>query len=239
MSELLQPHPTYSRDDKGTGLIIHHDIRNENYLAVNGVLRLGANAEVAQPDFKPKSRLHRQWRRFFQGNTPRCTGYGLATILATADEYTRSKLTGDDWYWKNVAFDKSQGRDFGPDNGATVVAAMEVGRAAGVFDRYEWFYTMDSAHRIIALQPFVVGAIWYREMWERDDEGIVKFRATDQGTSAGGHFFVINGYDAERDLWRNPETWNDGDYWIPGDVLFRQLREDGEFAVPTEIKKVA
>lgn len=213
----------------GTGLIITHDIGHEDYLAKDGVLR-GVDVD----EFKPRTKVHRQWKRFDQGNTPRCTGFGLATILATSNKYTRSKVTGDEWYFKNVAWDKAHGNDFGDNSGATVTATMEVAKDAGVISRYEWMYTMKSMQQSILIAPLVAGTNWYREMWNRDSEGIVQMKADDRGTSAGGHLFILRGYDAKRDLWINPETWGDGDYLIPGELMHRLLRESGEVSIITE-----
>ena len=215
------------------GMVIHHDIRNENHLAKDGVLRaMGATSPV---EFKPSSKLHRQYHYFDQGNNPSCTGYGTATYLATAHEYTKSSIAGSEWYRRNVEFDRSQGRYY--DGGATCVAAFEVARQAGAISGYQWMYSIKEMQQAILLRPIVMGTNWYYEMWDRDPEKIVRFRANQPGQNVGGHFYVLNGYDAQRDLWRNPETWGDGDYWIPGEVMYRLLREDGECAIAVEFPK--
>lgn len=217
------------------GMVIHHDIRNENHLARNGVLRAVA-APGTEAMFKPATKMHRQYQHFDQGNNPSCTGYGTATYLATAHEYTKSNITGAEWYARNVAFDESQGRFY--DGGATCVAAFEVAKKAGAISAYQWMYTVKEMQQAILIRPIVMGTNWYYDMWERDNENIIKFKASDPGQNVGGHFYVLNGYDAHRDLWRNPETWGDGDYWIPGDVMYRLLREDGECAIAVEIPKL-
>jgi hypothetical protein len=200
----MQPHDP--------GLVIHHDPRNERYLLVDSLPRL-AVARTGPAEFTPTTRRHRQYAYFDQGQTPECTGYGSVTLLATADPYNKPPLTGHDWYLKNVAFDRAAGRIY--DGGATVTAAMEVGRQLGFYTEYRWAYTMRTMQEAILKGALIAGTYWYDSMFERSPEGIV---------------------NAKRDLWRVPNTWNDGDYFIPGDLMYRLVREEGEIAQPSEIK---
>jgi hypothetical protein len=222
----MQPHDP--------GLVIHHDPRNERYLLVDSLPRL-AVARRGPAEFTPKTRRHRQYAYFDQGQTPECTGYGSVTLLATADPYNKPPLTGHDWYLKNVAFDRAAGRYY--DGGATVTAAMEVGRQLGFYTEYRWSYTMRTMQEAILKGALIAGTYWYPSMFERDKEGIVKAPSASAVTD-DGHLYTINGYDAKRDLWRVPNTWGDGDYFIPGDLMYRLVREEGEIAQPSEIKVV-
>jgi hypothetical protein len=210
------------------GLVIFHDRRNENYLLTDKLPRA-----VGAAPFVPTTRHHRQYARFDQGATPMCTGYGSVTLLATAHPYNRAPISGVDWYRKNVAFDRAHGRVYS--EGATVTAALEVGRALGYYSEYRWMYTVAVMQQAIVRAPLIAGTLWYDSMFERDEDGIVGMPGPNESTDAG-HLYTINGYDAARDLWRVPNTWNDGDYFIPGDLMHRLLREEGEVAQPTEIK---
>lgn len=214
------------------GLVVYHDVRNERYLKKDALPRR-AEASAGPAPWKPKTRRHRQYAMFDQGPTPECTGYGSVTLLATADPYNKPPLSGHDWYEKNVAFDRAAGRFY--DGGATVTAAMEVGRALGFWSVYRWMYELRTMQESIIQAPLIAGTYWYPSMFERDAEGVVKVPGPNEWADAG-HLYTINGYDAERDLWRVPNTWGDGLYWIPGSLMHRLVREEGEIAQPDEIK---
>jgi hypothetical protein len=219
------------------GLRPHHDIRNERYLIADALPErvyhpLGSTEPLI---YRPQTVHHRQYAHFDQGATPECTGYGSVTLLASADPFNHPPISGHDWYLRNVAFDKAAGRDFGSDGGATVTAAMEVGRALGFYSAYRWAYTIRTMQQAIVRAPLIVGFNWYDKMWDRNSDNVVREPAPDD-EPVGGHLFVLNAYDARHDLWRYPSTWGDGDYWLPGDLVYRLLREDGECAQPDEIK---
>lgn len=218
---------------KGTGLVIHHDPRNEKFLLKDSLPRAVGIRKSGPSEFKPKTKAHRQYRYFDQGQTPECTGFSCVTLLATAHPFNSPPLSGHDWYLKNQAFDRANGRYY--NGGATVTAAMEVGRHLGFFTEYRWAYEIVTMQQAILIGPLIVGAYWYPSMFERDREGIVKVPGPNETTDEG-HQFVVNKYDAKHDLWRVPNTWGDGDYFIPGDLMHRLVREEGEVAQITELK---
>lgn len=230
----MQPH--------NPGLVIHHDIRNEGWLLDDKLPRL-AKVRKAEPTiFVPKTRKHRQRRRYNQGPTPKCTGYGSATLCATADPFNVPPITPDEWYDRNVAFDRANGRFY--DEGATVTAAMEVGRELGIFTAYRWAYTIETMQRAILTGALIAGTYWYDSMFERTElkpgpgavlQGIVKLPGPNERTDAG-HLYTIRGYIKERGLWIIPNTWDDGEYLIPDELMHRLLREEGEVSRPDEIK---
>lgn len=214
------------------GLVIHHDVRNEKFLLKDSLPLMAAPA-VGPAPWKPTSKRHRQYAYFDQGQTPECTGYGSVTLLATADPFNKPPLTGHEWYLKNVAFDQANGRHY--DGGATVTAAMEVGRALGFYTEYRWAYELRTMQEAILVGALIAGTYWYDSMFTRDAEGIVKVPGPTERTDSG-HLYTLRGYDAKRDLWTVANTWGDGDYLIPGDLMYRLVREEGEIAQPSEIK---
>ncbi len=120
---------------------------------------------------------------------------------------------------------------------------MEVGRTLGIYKAYRWAYTLRTMQEAILFGALIAGTYWYPSMWDRRElkgEGVKASgictlpSATEQ--PAGGHLFCLNGYNAARGLWRSPSTWDDGDYLITDELMFRLLREEGEIAQPDEIK---
>lgn len=225
---------------RNPGLVIHHDIRNENFLARDGILRKAIQEQTVRPvneGFIPKTKSHRQYKYYDQGQTPKCTAFGTLTYLATANPFNRptvgkKTLDGHELYTMIQQEDIRNGYHF--DEGATVTAALEVARRFGWIERYEWMYTIKSMQQLILIAPLLAGTYWYDSMSERDAEGIVKSpRSFD--TTDSGHLYDIHKYDAKRDIWWVANTWGDGDYGIPGDLMHRLVREEGEIAIATEI----
>ena len=230
--------------DRQLSLVIHHDPKNENFLLVDKLGKpAGARARGAT-DFTPKTRSHRQYR-WYEQDGPKCTGFSPLTLLAAAHPFNAppplirvdklvTPITGDDWYELNQLFDRQHGRNFS--EGATVTAAMEVGRLLGYFTEYRWAYTIRTMQQANELAPLIAGTYWYPSMFERDGEGIVKMPGKYESAGDLGHQYVLNKYDAKRDLWRVPNTWGDGYYFIPGELMYRLVREEGEIAQITEAR---
>jgi hypothetical protein len=218
------------------GLRIFHDIRNNKF-------PLAAKRPLSAT-FTPRTVHHRQYQHYDQGPTPRCTGYGMATLCSAAHEYNRPPISPDDWYARNQAHDRAEGRYY--DEGATVVAALEVGRSLGIWSAYRWLYTLTELQQAIVLKPVVLGTYWFDSMFERDEDGNVTEPDEDEETDAG-HLYVVNGYEIgtgptdpttgrRQNRWRVPNTWNDGDYWISDRLMHRLLRDGGEAAQADEIR---
>jgi hypothetical protein len=222
------------RNPQWPGLVIHHPIENEDYLVTRAAPpRLMARAEA----FTPVSRTYRNYwpsPKNDQNGYPACTAFGTLTALACTPvtHPGRNPLVKPlDFYAEIQAEDKKEGRDY--PEGATTDAAMRAARARGFISAWYFGYTMDTAHRIIAVKPFIMGSIWYDSQMQPDAEGII--RITPNAKSVGGHLFALNAYNAKRGLWRIPQTWGDGDYFISDEDLHRMLREDGELSVFEEL----
>jgi hypothetical protein len=78
---------------RGTGLVIHHDPRNEKFLLKDSLPRAAGIRKAGPSEFKPKTKAHRQYRYFDQGQTPECTGYSSVTLLATAHPFNNPPLS--------------------------------------------------------------------------------------------------------------------------------------------------
>lgn len=221
------PHPC------GLGRKPHFDQRNLRYL-IRDVI---APRTLTMAATTPRLRRWPQWKRFDQGPTPRCTLFGQLTLLAAGPVHPKVKffstLDVDDLFAQIVAEDRAQGRFY--DEGATTLAAMEVGKRLGWYGEYRWAYEMtDALAALCYVTPLAFGTNWYESMWDRDSEGIARIR--NNSPIAGGHFYTVRGYDPKRDLYVHPSTWGDGDYLIPGDDMRRLLAEDGECVVVRELQ---
>jgi hypothetical protein len=230
----------------GLGRHPHWDPKNEKYkLHVPILRRLGF--AIARTLGIPQPRSWRQWKYWDQGNSPECTAFGSATFLAADPTHEAVSwlrvLDVHRWYLDNVAEDKAHGRVFS-EGGATTLAAMEVGKRRGYWDRYEWALSFDAVIAHLHNEaPIIAGTNWHRSMFDRDAEGIVRLKPG--SPIDGGHLYTLGaedpryripGEDARRGLATIRQTWGDGDYKIPLEDLERLYREDGEFAFPHKLK---
>jgi hypothetical protein len=225
-------------EDKGLGRQAHFDVRNLDFPA--RALAIEERVEY----LPPKDRKWRQWRTWYQGNDPHCTLYSELTLLSASPVTQPMRLIrlmfkrfGEpgELFRKIQAEDRAHGRVYA--EGATVLAAAQVGRDLGWWSSFAWAYRTEEARQAVChVGPGIFGTNWYRSMYERDREGIVPdIRPGER--PIGGHAWCCNGYDVERDLYRDEGTWNDGVRWHRGEQIRRLLEvEDGEFMIPTETK---
>lgn len=233
---------TYTRAPFFPGLHVHHDPRNENYLYTDTQPKLVARGEK-KAEVPVKTKRHQAYRRYDQiGGS--CTGFGPVTYAAVAHEFNVSPIDGLEWYRRNQERDRANGLNF--DEGATVTASMETGRALGLWTAYRWIYDVPNMERAIQTRPLLAGTNWYDSMFERDKEGIVRMPSK-TAQPIGGHEYTIGGWIKERGLWRIEQTWKPSPeeqampykgwcYFVPAELMYRLVREEGEIAIPDEVK---
>ena len=174
---------------------------------------------------------------------PRCTAYGFLTGLHCRPTLWRPYPATDPvaFYEGNQAIDRAAGRVFS--EGATTLAACENARAHGFIGAYDWEYEADVVLDALARREgtWIAGTEWLDFMFDRtrDAKGRMVIESPPPDSpkwtrSAGGHLYALNGL--EDDLLRIPQTWGDGDYWLPV-AVFRVLLEqrDGEAVFPREL----
>jgi len=223
--------------DKGLGRLEHFDSRNWRLSTVMDYIpkRVNMLRKVARGLGIRDKRSWRQWMTYYQGNVGACTGFGSANKVAAAPvRPNMTQLRALDamaWYHANQAEDRAHGRHY--DEGATTLAAMEVGKRLGHWSGYYWSYNLNEVHTVVHDTDAVIfGTNWYDSMWDRDAEGIA--RITKNARLVGGHLYCINGYDPRRGLLRKVSSWNDGYYFLPDEAGARLLAEDGECVVTFE-----
>lgn len=228
------------------GLVIHHDPRNERYLYTDTQPKLVARGEKkAELPLKPKA--HRQWRRYDQGAAPSCTGFSGVTYCAAANEFNPPPIDGAAWYARVQANDRAEGLNF--PEGGTVTSSMKTGKDLKLWDVYRWIFDVPNMERAIQTRPLLGGTNWYPSMFERDAEGIVRTPSKTE-RPVGGHMYHIGAWNKARGLWRIDNTWAPSSsekalpfggwcYFVPSELMFRLVREEGEIAVPDEVRLVA
>src|SRR5690348_9608547 len=121
----------------GLGRVPHYDSRNERYRI---------RALVAAP---PVSITSRYWNDsglwLDQGHTSQCTAYSLLHLMADGPvtHAVRPLMPPADVYERIQHVDRAEGRDYGPDGGATMLAQSKAALALGWYGEYRWGYTLE------------------------------------------------------------------------------------------------
>jgi hypothetical protein len=141
-----------------------------------------------------------------QGQTPRCTGYGMAHEAACGPVVIPGVDTAwaDHRYAQNVAMDHTMGNYFEDQGGgATVEATMRAAKADGVVSGYVWNLGLDvTIDATCAVGPQTVGTGWKSSMFNPSPEGLLRVT----GADVGGHFYLLA-------AWVKHPKWGSG-HWI-------------------------
>lgn len=210
------------------GLVIKHNPESENWL-----IRTRLMMASVRPKLR-RVRYRNWWTKNDQLPTPRCTSFGSLTNFACTPitHPGKNPLTDPDLFYKRIQeIDRSEGHYF--DEGATADAAMKAAREKGFIKSWYHTYTLDAAHEAMMTRPLIAATLWYPSMFNRDAEGIVKIGLNERTDS--GHLYTLNEYNPARGLWRIPQTWGDGQYFISDETLFRLIHEAGEIIMVDEL----
>ena len=168
-----------------------------------------------------------------QGDTPQCVAYSAEQFLQTtplatmdgprpAEIYTLAQQLDE---WPGEAYDGTSVR-----GGAK--ALTQLGRlksyvwASGVLDVRDW---------IITKGPVMMGSVWLEEMFWPDAAGILHVG----GAVAGGHAYLITGYDVHTNMFKMANSWGagwgvQGSAWLKARDVGRLISKRGEACAAVE-----
>jgi hypothetical protein len=146
-----------------------------------------------------------------QGNTSMCTAFAWSHWLEDGpmiqDELANQEKPLYDpttFYKKEQLNDGIPGNNY---NGSTVRAGAKILKGLNVINEYRWAQTLDDITTcLLTLGPVVVGTTWYTDMFNPDGNGLIHVA----GGIAGGHAYVLNGVDTEKQLFRIKNSWGRG-----------------------------
>jgi hypothetical protein len=192
-----------------------------------------------------------------QGQTPKCVGYGTAT-LTTAMEYKNEKQWTAQKYDADAAYAWANANDGipGAHDGSTTRAGFEYLRQQGAhitrrtrlrpnepidhkITQYLWAKTLDQLLQFMWAEqlPGMIGINWYNDMFNPDANGFIK----PTGGLAGGHNLTVRGFSMTeeyvilRNSWNGWGLNNTGDAKVRFADMTKLLSQDGEAGAPVDI----
>ena len=109
------------------------------------------------------------------------------------------------------------------ENGSTMRSQAKALKARGRLSVYAFATSIDEAIEWIKLKgPVLVGTDWFDDMFNPDSNGLISVG----GSLAGGHAYLCNGYDADKDELLYINSW--GTNWANGGH-FRMSVSDAKY----------
>ena len=177
-----------------------------------------------------------------QGNLGSCTGNaGIGDLMTdpcsgtwTSPRYTPNETGAVQLYSDATAADGYPGTYPPDDTGSDGLTIAKVLQKAGVVSGYQHTFTLDDALKALSQYPLMVGTQWMNSMFTPDSDGVL---TVDRGSGvAGGHEYVIDEYDATRDMVGMTNSWGEswgvsGRAYIKADDLGWLLSQQGDVIV--------
>lgn len=236
----------------GLGRNYHFDARNLNYLIKDVVpvppelekRALLAIRSSSLPETTPQPGYRYFWDSAWwgnQGNTSECTAYALSHAMADGPVTHPGQspiLSPDELYARIQAKDRSEGRDYGVDGGATSLAMAKTAMDLKWIGEYRWGYTLADFIAAIAIGPVLLGINWYSGMDEPDNKVAIIRKS---GWIRGGHEIECNGADFKAGMARLKQSWGrdwgrNGHAYLPFEDLEKLIAEDGDVLLFRELK---
>lgn len=221
--------------DYGLGRKVSVDERDHGYLMTAAV---APTAEAARPPYRywyPNG----MWGD--QGPTPRCVGFAWGHYLEDGPITHAPLAPGSGWIFNpDDIYREAQLLDVWPGenyDGTSVRAGAKALQRRGLVGSYYWAWSLDAVLDALAFAgPVVVGTRWYQTMFSPDEHAMIRIG----GGIAGGHAYVLDGYNLGREVVRIKNSWgrswgNKGFAYISFDDLERLLNEGGEACIALEL----
>ena len=140
-----------------------------------------------------------------QGQTNHCVGFGWAAwgdCAPVEDQYQNAD--GDTIYSECKVIDGQPGQQ----NGSSVRSGAKAMQNRGRLGAYVFASTTDEVKQWVTQHgPVVIGSSWTQDMFTPDANGVVR----PNGAAAGGHCYLLLGYDPATDLFQFDNSW--GSKW--------------------------
>jgi hypothetical protein len=184
-----------------------------------------------------------------QGDLGSCTGNAATGHLGSGAFFATlpTSFHGDEnqaktLYSKATALDSYAGTYPPTDTGSDGLSVAKAAQAFGFISGYRHTFAFADFMAAVQQQPVIVGVNWYEGFYDPDANGVINLAAGDQ--VAGGHEFVVRGYDADKAQLLADNSWGPGwavagSFRIPTAVMTRLLSEDGDCTMFTPLTEPA
>lgn len=170
-----------------------------------------------------------------QGQTPHCVGFGSAQFCNADpinDHYTNAD--GDAIYYEAKVIDGEPKAE----DGSSVHSGVKALANRGRVKTYAWATTLAAIQTWVTTQgPVIIGADWYNDMFNPNAAGLV----TPTGGVAGGHCFIVIGFDPSTNLLEFQNSWGaswgvNGRFFMKSSDFNTLVKADGfEACAATEL----
>ena len=202
----------------------HRDYRLVDFLTIAMIKRA---AQIDKMEWEVKRILD-------QGKTGHCVGYafaGFGISLPVFDDWNNDM--GEKIYYAAKIIDWEPNQEDGSNSRSGVQAFTQFSNlsnyafATSIDDIIVWLLTTG---------PIVGGTNWYDDMFSPDSDGLVKIG----GSIAGGHEWMISGYDKTTRRFLCTNSWGDsfgigGQFYIGYDDYLRLFNEQGDAVTAVEV----
>jgi len=160
-----------------------------------------------------------------------CTGVAKSSQLNAVGNRVKGRVLdmedAERIYSENTKIDIWEGEWPPDDTGSSGLASCKAAQNLGLGKEYRWLFggADEVVQNIMEGRVISVGTWWYESMFDLRHDGSIKV----SGDRAGGHQYVLRGYDEARD-WVMGRCWWDSfrDFWISRTDLNNLLMDDGD-----------
>lgn len=157
-----------------------------------------------------------------QGTTPQCVGYCAKQFLQTAPTVTLDGPSATELYHMAQARDEWPGENY---DGSSVRGVAKALQDLGRLASYVWAANaIDVRDWVVTHGPVMFGTLWFDAMFKPCTGWLCglfgkRYVLSVKGKVAGGHAYLVTGYDAKKDRFEITNSWgptwaNKGRAWL-------------------------
>lgn len=157
-----------------------------------------------------------------------------AKLRPSATDERAAEVLAVQLYMAATRLDNFPGEYPPDDTGSDGLSVAKAAQRAGYINGYRHAMSLDEALTALTRGPVITGVNWYSSFDTPDDNGIV--RLTPYAYVRGGHEFVVDEIDADRELIGFTNSW--GESWGQGGRAYlswedwgKLLKRDGDVTV--------
>lgn len=242
---MTDPGTTFLPFRPGLGRHVNHDPRSRRFPYVR----------AAAASFRPATHVqHDRYVPIFdQGDLGKCTAETALGLLGTGPYWDALRAiaggtptsagiypftdAGTNVLYSDITRDDPFDGQWPPDDtGSDGLSMAKALVRAGIVPGYQHTFSLGDALRALVDYPLAVGTLWTDRMFTPNRSGLITYDGA--GHAVGGHEWIADGYDTERNWVRGVTSWGtswglDGRFYLTVEDFGRLLADDGDVIVLT------